>query len=82
MIILYLVGSGSSSGAEPPTFVYAIIASIFVFFNCFAINMVLQYKKVGRWRDYLYGERVYIILSLVAKTLLAWQIFAGTLAPV
>ncbi len=44
--------------------------------------MVLQYKKVGKWKDYLYGERVYIILSLVAKTALAWQIFAGTLAPV
>lgn len=82
VIVLYLAGSASSSGAEPPTFVYAIIASIFVFFNCFAVNMVLQYKKVGHWRDYLFGERVYIILSLVAKTLLAWQIFAGTLAPV
>jgi hypothetical protein len=44
--------------------------------------MVLQYKKVGRWADYLYGERAYIILSLSAKTVLAWLIFAGTLAPV
>jgi len=37
---------------------------------------------VGKWQDYLYGERVYIILSLVAKSLLAWQVFAGTLRPV
>jgi len=64
-----------------PTFVYWIYVSIFVFFNCFAINMVLQYKKVGKWQDYLYGERAYIILSLVAKSLLAWQVFAGTLRP-
>ena len=64
------------------TLMIAIIPTIFVFFNVFAINMVLQYKKVGRWKDYLFGERVYIILSLVAKTALAWQIFAGTLAPV
>ena len=56
-------------------FVYGIIASLFVFFNCFAINMILQYKKVGPWRDYLYGEKVYIILSLTAKALLAWQVF-------
>ena len=55
---------------------------LFVFFNIFAINMVLQYKKVGRWADYLFGERVYIVLSLAAKTVLAWVIFAGTLAPV
>ncbi len=41
--------------------------------------MILQYKKVGKWKDYLYGERVYIILSLVAKTALAWQVFSGTM---
>jgi hypothetical protein len=44
--------------------------------------MILQYKKVERWKDSLYGERVYIILSLLAKTVLAWLIFSGTLAPV
>ena len=60
---------------SPPGFVYGIIASLFVFFNCFAVNMVLQYKKVGPWRDYLFGEKVYIILSLTAKALLAWQVF-------
>ena len=82
VIVLYFMGSLASSGAEPPAFVYAIIPTIFVFFNVFAINMLLQYKKVGPWKNYLFGERVYIILSLVAKTALAWQIFAGTLAPV
>ena len=66
---------------HPPTFVYFIYVSIFLFFNCFAINMVLQYKRVGKWRDYMYGERVYIILSLLAKSALAWQVFAGTLRP-
>ena len=33
--------------------------------------MVLQYKKIGPWKDYLFGERFYIILSLSAKTVLA-----------
>jgi hypothetical protein len=65
---------------SPPGFVYGIIASLFIFFNCFAINMVLQYKKVGPWRDYLYDEKVYIILSLTAKGLLAWQVFFPVLA--
>ncbi|UCD40590.1 MAG: hypothetical protein JSV87_04870, partial [Candidatus Bathyarchaeota archaeon] len=52
-----------------------------ILFNVFAINMVLQYKGVGRWKDYLYGERVYIILSFVAKTILAWLVFVGVFAP-
>ena len=82
VIFVYFYGSLAGSDAKPPEFVYAIIPTIFVFFNIFAVNMVLQYKKVGQWADYLFGERVYIILSLAAKTALVWQIWVGTLAPV
>lgn len=82
VVFLYFFGSVSSGGEGPPTFVYIINPTLFVFFNIFAVNMVLQYKKVGPWKDYLFGERVYIILSLAAKSVLAWIIFAGTLAPV
>ncbi len=78
----YIVGSGQyGEGGGPPTFVYFILVSIFLFFNSFAINMLLQYRKKGKWADYIYGERVYMILSLVAKAALAWQVFAGTLRP-
>jgi hypothetical protein len=76
---IYLWSPGSS--AEPPAFVYAIFISLFVFFNSFALNMVLQYRQTGPWRDYLFGERVYVLLSLVAKSALAWQVFANTLVP-
>lgn len=80
-IAIYLFGAGSGDN-KAPSFVYWIYFSIFLFFNSFAINQVLQYKKVGKWTDYLYGEKAYIILSLVAKSLLAWQVFAGILRPV
>jgi hypothetical protein len=82
VIFMYFLGSINSGEAKPPDFVYVINPTLFIFFNIFAINMVLQYKKVGRWKDYLFGERVYIILSLISKSILAWIIFAGTLAPV
>lgn len=81
VVIAFYMWLGADNGSEAPTFVYWIFVSIFLFFNCFAVNMVLQYKKIGPWKDYLFGERVYIILSLVAKSLLAWQVFAGTLRP-
>ncbi|MFH1547526.1 MAG: heliorhodopsin HeR [bacterium] len=80
-VALYLFGSGEGE-YKAPDFVYWIFFTIFLFFNSFAGNMILQYKKTGKWIDYLWGERVYIILSLVAKSALAWQIFAGTLRPV
>jgi heliorhodopsin len=79
-ITLYLVAPGSPSPAEPPGFVYGIFVSLFILFNIFALNQWLQYRRLGRWADYLVGERAYITLSLVAKSLLAWQVFAGTLA--
>jgi hypothetical protein len=82
VIGLYFYVPLSGEGPKPPDFVYAIVPTLFVFFNIFALNMFLQYKKVGPWKNYLFGERMYIVLSLLAKTLLAWQIFAGTLAPV
>ncbi len=81
-IAVYFFGSLSTAEGTVPTFVYFILPTLFVFFFSFAVNMVLQYRKVGRWRDYLFGERVYILLSLVAKSALAWQVFAGTLRPV
>lgn len=81
VVIAFYMWLGADNGAKAPNFVYWIFVSIFIFFNCFAVNMVLQYKKVGPWKNYIYGERVYIILSLVAKSLLAWQVFAGTLRP-
>jgi hypothetical protein len=77
----YSAQAGLPAQAQIPGFVYLIIASLFVAFNIFAITMVLQYRKTGAWRDYLVGEKTYMVLSLVAKSLLAWQVWSGTLRP-
>ena len=74
-IVIYLIGAGSTV----PKFVYGIFVSLFVFFNCFAIVQLLQYQARGRWTNYLVGERTYIWLSLIAKSLLAWQVFVNVL---
>ena len=74
-IVIYLVGAGS----DVPGFVYGIFVSLFVLFNCFAVTQWLQYRARGKWSDYLRGERSYIMLSFIAKSLLAWQIFANIL---
>lgn len=66
---------------EVPGFVWAIIATYFIAFNTFPVNMVLQYKGIGKFKDYLYGERGYIILSLVAKSILTWLVLFGAFQP-
>jgi hypothetical protein len=73
------LGHGTAE-TDVPRFVIAIFFSLLVLFFSFAVNMALQYLRVGPWRSYLFGERVYLVLSLVAKSLLAWQVFAGALA--
>lgn len=66
---------------EVPGFVYGIVVAETIFFFSFGLNQWLQYRRVGRWADYLYGEKTYLVLSLVAKSILAWQIYGGSLAP-
>jgi hypothetical protein len=78
-ITIALVNS-QREGDGVPGFVYGIFVSLFVLFNCFALSQWLQYRRRGRFADYLYGEKVYLVLSLVAKSALAWQVYAGALA--
>ena len=78
-LIFYVFSIGGVSDTTAPVFVYGIVVSLFVLFNTFAIVQYLQYKKVGKWNDYIRGEKTYITLSLIAKSALAWQIFASTL---
>ncbi len=65
---------------DVPGFVYGIVVAELVLFFSFGLNQWLQYREVGRWRNYAHGEKVYLVLSLVAKSLLAWQIYGGSLA--
>jgi hypothetical protein len=80
-IILYMTGASAEATAQTPWFVWAIVGTYFVAFNTFPINMILQYLKTGKWQNYLYGERGYIVLSLVAKSVLAWLVLVGALQP-
>lgn len=74
------IGYNLVAAEEVPGFVIGIFVSLFLFFNSFALNQWLQYRQVGPWRSYAFGEKSYLVLSLVAKSALAWQIFAGSLA--
>ena len=74
-IAVNVIGSTTIPGA-----VYGIIVVQAILFFSFGLNQWLQYRGVGRWTDYAYGEKTYLVLSLAAKSLLAWQIFAVSLA--
>ena len=78
-LVFYIFAIGGPGDTKAPAFVYGIVISLCLLFNTFAVVQYLQYKQVGKWSQYLRGEKTYITLSLVAKSALAWQIFASTL---
>ena len=76
---LYFWVSTSNIADAIPVYAQFGFLLTFIFFNSFAINMWLQYKKIGKWKFYAYGEKAYIVLSLVSKSALGWIIVLGTM---
>ncbi len=66
--------------SDVPGAIYAILVVQGLFFFCFGLNQWLQYREVGRWADDAFGEKTCLVPSLGAKSPLAWQIFAVSLA--
>ena len=77
VVLQYFYGGGG----DFPRFVYAILVGYMSFAVTFPVNMTLQYSRIGRWREYRFGELVYITLSLLSKSFLACLVFIGTFAP-
>jgi len=77
IVWLPLLRARMEYGSDFPDFVLWASLVTFLLFNVFALNMWLQYKKWGPWSDYLWGEKIYIVLSLVAKSALAWWVYVG-----
>lgn len=81
IMALYVFNATYYGAAHIPAYIYWIYVTMFVCTVGFALNMYLHYKKRGKWANYAYTERCFMVLSLVTKTLLAWQIFVGILRP-
>nr|BDC16595.1 heliorhodopsin [Sicyoidochytrium minutum DNA virus] len=81
VIFFYFFSNPNGIPEGIPPFVYGILVTYICFFFSFAINMLLSYTQVGGWRDYRVGEKGYMLLSLVSKTLLGWSVFAGLFQP-
>lgn len=77
LIVIYMLNNGDLS--QLPWFVIPGLLFYFLTFNLFAFNQYAQYKRVGPWKDYVFGERMYVWLSLFGKSILAWFVFLGIL---
>eukprot|EP00038_Savillea_parva_P001325 m.103140 g.103140 ORF g.103140 m.103140 type:complete len:89 (-) comp10468_c0_seq1:95-361(-) len=68
----------TQSYGDPPDFVWSIIFILFIIDGTFAVAQFLQQMEIGPFKDYLYGEYWFIILSFTSKQLLAWINYGGT----
>ena len=74
--------------SKPPVWVYGMYASQFVVFGSFGLNQLIQqfrlYKHIREEkkcaRIAVQHEAVYVILSLAAKSVLAWLLYVNMLA--
>lgn len=64
-----------------PGYVYWTGGTLLVLFAANVTNLYLQRVQRGKWADYLFGERIFMVLGFAAKSTLAWGIFAGLLHP-
>ena len=72
IIYCYFI-TGLMRGSEPPGYVGTILFALFVLDGSFAVNFILQWKRIGSYyKDYVFGEFIFIMLSFTAKTFLAW----------
>ena len=77
VIVIYMLNIGDLSLL--PWFAIPGLILYFLVFNLFAFNQILQYAKIGPWKQYVFGEKTYVWLSLIGKSTLAWLVFIGIL---
>jgi len=79
IIAWYVLEPGSGRGITEPAWVQVSTLVMLALFTGFAVGQWLQYKRVGPWVDYLFGERAYLIWTFVTKTGFALLVIIATM---
>lgn len=77
IIAAYAVATPFYAAVRAPWYVYALYASLLGSFVLFALNQWRQHQKFKQWKDYLFVERNYVVISLVAKVAFAVILIVG-----
>jgi len=80
VLAIYFLGSGKYAiSGSIATYVYYILGSLLVLSVAPLFITLFIYKKYNRWTEYRYAEKSYMVISVIARAALAWQVFAGLL---
>jgi ABC-type spermidine/putrescine transport system permease subunit I len=67
----------SGSTEEGRSLAIALVLTLFILELTFPAAFVLQWGKVGPFKDYMIGEFTFCLLSFTTKTFLAWATLIG-----
>mmetsp|Transcript_32924 Transcript_32924/g.79654 ORF Transcript_32924/g.79654 Transcript_32924/m.79654 type:complete len:325 (+) Transcript_32924:87-1061(+) len=76
-VILTYYAQSLGEVEDQPGFVFPTIVAVFGLECLFPIVFVLQWMKIGIFRDYMVGEYTFMILGVIAKSSLAWLTIVG-----
>ena len=66
-----------STNRSLPAELLALYIIVTVLVATFSITMWFHYKRIGPWKDYLYSEKMYIVVNFLAKTAFAAVMYVG-----
>jgi hypothetical protein len=78
-VALTVWGANMYGEAALPRYLYGSYAAVVVTCSAMALVTHATLAKRGRFANYEYAERAYIVLNVLAKSAVAWLIFAGAL---
>lgn len=79
VLAIYLFGAQLYSDRSLPAYIYFLDGSIFFIAFIMSTIPVMQMRGKGKFADYLYAERAFLLLNFVLVSAFAWQIYFGAL---
>lgn len=79
VILIYVIGTNKYGEGGLDSYVYYLLASTVVIISLFDMNMYMNNKKTGRWVDYLFTEKVYMLVNFALVSAVAWQVYFALL---
>lgn len=77
LIITSAIATPFYSSVRAPWYLYALYAVSLITFIAVYLNQYRFFKKVGQWKDYLFVERNYLLISLFSKITFALVLIIG-----
>jgi hypothetical protein len=79
ILAIYLFGAQLYGDRSLPAYIYFLDASIFLLAVIMSSIPVMQMRGRGKFADYVYSEKAYLLLNFVLVSAFAWQIYFGAL---